>query len=110
MRERHRHGERQQRSQPRQPLLLPGQSRNGSRTAGQAHGHFLTEPVDRVVGAGGGNLGYRQARPLRELFRDQPSDDRNANIDFVRIHLFRFGMGTFFLASSYIVGWPILFS
>src|SRR5579864_3010122 len=99
LRERHRYGERQQRSQPGQPLLFPGQGRNGSWTTGQAHGHFLTESVDRVIGASGGHLGYRQARPVRELFRDQPTDDRSANIDFVRIHLL-VPHGHFLLASS----------
>jgi hypothetical protein len=67
----------------------PGPGRRGRRTA-----IFLTESVDRVIGASRGHLGYRQARPVRELSAiSRPTT--GAPISISAGIIFWFGMGTF---------------
>jgi hypothetical protein len=82
-----------------QLLLFPGQGRTGSWTTGQAHGHF-----PHRVGRSRYRCQPRTPRlsagpPSARTVRDQPTDDRGANIDFGRNHLL-VRHGHFLLANS----------
>jgi hypothetical protein len=52
--------------------------------AREAHDHLVTEPVQRVVGAGRRHALDRQLRPLRMLLRDEPADERAVDVQLVR--------------------------
>ncbi len=62
-----RHGEREQRCQPGQPLVLLGDRRNVSGAGGQTGRHLIAEAVGPVVPAVDFDRGHRQVLPLREL-------------------------------------------
>ncbi len=79
--------DRQERSEHRQPPLLEVDLAGRPLDARQPHGHVLAEPVDRIVGPARGDRLDRKGRPLRELRREQASDERRVRVDLVRVHL-----------------------
>src|SRR5262245_18314303 len=80
-------GKRQERGKPRQPLMLLVHLVDSPMDTRKSHEHVITEPVERIVCAGGMDSIEWKIRPLRKLCGEQSGYLRYANVYFVDMHL-----------------------
>ena len=87
LRKRRGDGKRQERGKPGQPLMLLLHLFDSPMDTRKSHEHIITEPIERIVRAGGRDRIDGKVRPLRKLCGEQSGHERYVGLYFIDMHL-----------------------